>query len=254
MSNRRPNDEELSPSEQRGSLEIEKQREVWHFWRGSPELLAQVARVALRATGREGKATPGLIDVEAAGDHEIFASPTDFCTQASREALSGFTSIRINVAGDAVRVTVHWRWRRPWWSPFGSGKDAEVVLEVVGADKRLVDDAFTAVRTSLRRAAARSETRQGIFVLAIMVALTALVIVAVASSLYLLKVSREVIFLACVMMGALGLFVSAFVASWVYPSLEIAPGGRTRLRRTGLFVVPISLTLILSGVAKALYG
>ncbi|OLE01081.1 MAG: hypothetical protein AUG91_02565 [Actinobacteria bacterium 13_1_20CM_4_69_9] len=128
------------------------------------------------------------------------------------------------------------------------------MLEVVGADKRLVDDAFTAVRTSLRRAAARSETRQGIFVLAIMVALTALVIVAVASSLYLLKVSREVIFLACVMMGALGLFVSAFVASWVYPSLEIAPGGRTRLRRTGLFVVPISLTLILSGVAKALYG
>jgi len=235
---------------------MEKRTEVGNRWRGSPELLAHVARAALRATGQEEERTPGLIDIEVSGDHEIFASPSDFTAQASREALAGFKSIHMEATGEAVTVVVDWSWRRPWWSPGRINQnipDAEVVLEVTGAEKTAVEEAFSLVRAALWRAGGQGEQRQAIFFTGGIIAV-ALMILAVASGLYLLKVPDQVIKIAAGPMFVAGLVAGALLGTWVYPSLEVAPAAETHLRRTIRFVVPIVLTLILGGVAKALYG
>ena len=234
--------------------ETPTKREEWHFWRSSPEMLAHVARTALRATTREGEAPPACtIDIEVAGDHEIFASPSDFTANATREGLRGFNSIRIEATGAGLSAALNWRWRRAWWAP-GAGKDAEVVLEVVGSDKAVVEDAFDAIRASIKRSAGKSEGPQLIIGLTVMYGMTALLVAATASGLYLLKVPTDRIFLVTSVLGLLGIFGGAVLGTWVYPSLEVAPAGQTHLRRSVKFVGPIVITLIVGGVAKLLYG
>jgi hypothetical protein len=56
----------------------------WHIWRGSPELLAHVMRVAERATGGPTKTA---IDIAVQDDHEIFSTPQEFLDGVTLEAL-----------------------------------------------------------------------------------------------------------------------------------------------------------------------
>src|SRR2546421_11322935 len=67
----------------------------WFSWRGSPQLVAQVARAAQRAAG----ADVCSIVVSVRGDQEVFASPANFAEDVTPEALRDFSSIRISAAG-----------------------------------------------------------------------------------------------------------------------------------------------------------
>jgi hypothetical protein len=227
--------------------------EEWDGWRGSPELLAQVARGSVRATGRDGQETPGLIDIEVGGDHEIFSSPSDFTKNATREALRAFQSILIEARGETLGVAVVWRWRTSWASRIRSPADAEVLLKVVGTDEKAVNTAFASVRASVKRGSVSFWT-----LVASLLVIGALLWFAILASiylgLYLLKVSVDPYDLQWRALDGGAVLVSLGVAFQILPALEVAPAGQSRLWRTTKFVVPIVVTLILSGVAKKLYG
>ncbi len=233
--------------------EATTRREEWNLWRGSPELLAQVARAALRATAHDMEAPPRcLIDIEVAGDHEVFTSPSDFTAQATREALRDFRRIRVQATGEALTVTVNWSWSRAWWAT-GRGKDAEVILEVAGPDEKSIEVALAAVRPSIERGGTKRARPQLAIGLALAWGLAALVVAAVVNGLYLLEARADVIAWGGAGVSVLGCVLGLVGGSWVYPSLEVAPAGQTRLWRTIKFVVPVVVTLIVSGIAKLLY-
>jgi hypothetical protein len=233
-------------------------RAEWNFWRGSPELLAQVARTALRVTSRDGDPAPQcMIDVEVADDHEIFTSPSDFVKDVTRQALRAFKSIRVDAKGVASHAAVTWRRRRPWWKP-GHGKDATVVLEVYGSDEAWAEQALAAIRASIRRGGTAKGDPQAVVQAVIAITVSFLVVgvitAAVASGLYLLKVHSAVIEFTAVGVGVVGLLADAVVlGTWVFRSLEVAPAGQSHLSRAVKFLGPIVITLIVTGLGKLLF-
>lgn len=192
-----------------------------------------------------------MITVEIDDDHEIFTSPSEFTSDVTREALRGFKSIEIEVTGDALASKVTWKWRRPWWAP-GQGKDAEVVLEVRGPEQA-GEEAFEAIRTTIKRGGTDGGWRQTLIAFVAIYGIASLVAVGTGFGLYLLKVSGGWILLGVLIVWLVGIFVGAVGGTWAYPSLEVAPGGQTNLRRTAKFVVPIVVTLVVTGIGKALY-
>jgi hypothetical protein len=80
------------------------------------------------------------------------------------------------------------------------------------------------------------------------------ILVSIYFGLYLLKVSVDLYDPPWRLVDGGSALVSFGVAFQILPALEVAPAGQSRLWRTTKFVVPIVVTLILSGVAKKLYG
>jgi hypothetical protein len=194
-----------------------------------------------------------LIDIEVGGDHEVFSSPSDFTKNATREALRAFQSILIEARGEALAVSVVWRWRRSWMSRIRAPADADVVLEIVGTDEKAVNSAFASVCASVNRGSVNFGT-----LVSAQVAIGALlwftILVSIYFGLYLLKVSVDLYDPPWRLVDGGSALVSFGVAFQILPALEVAPAGQSRLWRTTKFVVPIVVTLILSGVAKKLYG
>lgn len=213
-----------------------------------------MARVALRATVPEDDSQKQFfrMDVEVVGDHEVFSSPSDFTADVTREALQNFKSIAIEAAGDACHAKVTLRWRRSWWVP-GFDNDAEVLLEVSGPDDEVVEKAFTRIRSAIRRGGTEGETPQSLITLATCFGSAAALTLGTAFGLYLLKMPGDVITFGSIGAAGLGFIGGAFFGTWMYPSLEVAPAGQTHLRRLLKFGVPIILTLVISGITKALY-
>jgi hypothetical protein len=230
-------------------------REEWQYWRGSPGLLAQVANAAIRGV-RDGDTMPSCrIDVEVDQDHEVFESPSEFTAGVTREALRNFRSIRIDVRGDLLKVCVILAWRRPWWAFPGRSneKDAQVVLEVAGADEAAVKGAFASIRHSIKRGGregkANASVRQVLY-WATLLGVTA----ATASALYLLKLSDASMGAYLATTFVVGLGAAIIVGFWVFPMIEVAPPGHTRLWRLVKFLGPAVVTVIVAGIAKLLYG
>lgn len=230
----------------------------WNFWRGPPELLAHVVRVARRALGAADAPEAGKasckIDFEVADDHEIFFSPSDFTAGITRQALRHFKSIRIDVQGQGIEGQFRMHWRRPWWDPWGQEKDAEVSLRVIGDDQSAVDEAFTVIKAAVSRGHGRSEDRQVAIMIAATVAVATAVTAGVVSALYLLEVPEDVVAVTGGVVGLFGLISGLVWGAWAYPSLEVAPAGQSNLVRATKFIGPVILSLVLTGVGKAVFG
>jgi hypothetical protein len=227
-------------------------QQQWQFWRGSPDLLAHVARAGLLAAGPKGGGQAQCtIDVTVDNAHEVFDSPADFTANVTRNALRTFTSLSIAVSGDELTGVVTLRWLRPWWKP-GTSADAEVLLEVRGRRKKAVERLFDAMAAATARGkplvASTVATTAG-FVVGIIAAPAAVV-----SALFLLTVSSSTSVLAGYAAGFVGAVLGALGGTWVWPSLEVAPVGQTNLWRFVRVSAPILIALVLSGITKLLYG
>jgi hypothetical protein len=227
----------------------------WDNWRGSPDLLAHVARVALRYAAEDGQSASCVIDFEVAQDHEIFSSPNEFVASVTREALRKFTDVHISVASKPLAIDVTLRRLAPWWRR-GTASDAGVILLVHGEEEASVEDAFAGMRMAIRRGVTESEpppAYRGFFIAVFggMAALAGLV-----SALILLNVfPPDLVFgglTACAFL--LGFFVVLPWVNWIYPSIEVAPSGQMNLSRFLKLVSPITATLVVGAIAKLLYG
>lgn len=146
------------------------------------------------------------------------------------------------------------RWRRPWWDPRGDEKDAEVSLSVIGDDQSAVDEAFTAIEAAVNRGHGRSEARQLVIMVAATFGVATAVTAGVISALYLLEISEDVVAVTWGVVGVCSLISGLVWGAWAYPSLEVAPAGQTNLARATKFIGPVILSLVLTGVGKAVFG
>jgi hypothetical protein len=76
--------------------------EAWKFWRGSPQLLDHIVRLATRsvATATDTEDVPIEILVSTEGDEETFASLEEFADRVTPEALRRFTFMSFTIGGD----------------------------------------------------------------------------------------------------------------------------------------------------------
>jgi hypothetical protein len=229
---------------------------IWHFWRGTPELLAHVARVAQRVCEAPDTPTPRCtIDVEVDGDHEIFDSPSEFVSNVTQSALRKFWRIEVRVDGAVLSSTFRMEWTRPWWKP-DIPKDADVVLTVTAPDPETARSALETIERAVSRGGSRAstETWQSVVGLLVAGAVAAAFVTSAGFGLYLLTVPLDELVLQLALLGVVG-FVGGFVVgTWAYPSIEVAPGGQSNLQRLLKAVTPVMVSLVLAGLGKALYG
>lgn len=227
---------------------------MWHFWRGSPELLAHVARLAAEVVSEDDAAqTKLLIDLQMGDDHEKFASPTQFLSEVTPEGLRHFSSIEITAEGDQLKAGVRLAWTRPWWKP-GTSKDADVRLRVTGDDEERRNRAAEILRAAIKRGKTKGEVTQAVIGLALTYLFTAGLIAAFASFLFLLKVSADVIGLVSLIAGIVGVIAGTVFGTWAYPSLEVAKVGHGNFGRLIRFGGPLIVAFVLTGLAKLVYG
>lgn len=79
----------------------------WEGWRGPPELVAHVARAAVRAVG--AGATSPSIELRVGADVELFDNAKDFLESATADGLRRFTTLALDVEGTRGRVRVEWK-------------------------------------------------------------------------------------------------------------------------------------------------
>lgn len=218
-------------------------KQTMHFWRGSTDLLAHVARTAQRVAAADSC----QIEVRVDGDREVFSSVKDFKDFVTPEALRRFESIAIHAHGPEVKAEVCLTRRRPWWD-----RDAMVVVATSGPDEEQAATAFDGLYASVRRGGTETGGRsQGLFALAV-IALAVVGAVGGQIVLYLLEIewptwTRSVFFGVALVLGAM-------IATWLYPSLEVTVHGKSNLARAVRWVSATFVTLVLAGLTKYLYG
>jgi hypothetical protein len=86
---------------------------TWDSWRGTPELVAQIARASARAARQEGSPKPRCrLEVSVKGDLEEFDSPEAFQDRVTREALRDFDHLWISVGEPDDDLLIHVRLSR----------------------------------------------------------------------------------------------------------------------------------------------
>jgi len=244
---------EQAPSSKIETETVPSRRGDWGYWRGSPELLAQVARVAQRCATRDANRPECLIVVEVAGDRELFSSPSEFVQNVTREALRRFKRIEIVTKSEFINIQVALAWRRPWWKP-GFGSDAEVILIVRGTSELEVEATFNQMRAAIKRGGTDGAVPLALVTNTVIVLTVTAVVAGTISALYLLGQSEQTIELASVGVGLLGFVIGALWGTWEYPALEVAPPGQTNLWRAVKFIGPLVGSAVVAGGAKALFG
>ncbi len=197
------NDVQSSPSGAERVGHSVRSTRRWRSWRGSPELLAHVARVAARCASLTAaqvrrlaeeyenlNATLGekrvqsalltfpiepnsnsgdegqatcMIDVEVDGDHEMFASARDFVHDVTIDALRRFASIQIDVVGPEMHVVVRLQRPQKVFKPDDLIKYEGVTLEVLGRSPLAVEAAVSAMTAALKRGGARAGRGEGYY-------------------------------------------------------------------------------------------
>jgi hypothetical protein len=251
----------------------------WRVWRGSPELLAHVARVAERASG----GTDTKITVAVADDEEIFPSSSDFVRDVTLDALRHFSSIAIVSKGPSMSVSITLRWtgERPelsgdWNLYLGwlswitwSGQDAEVIVSADGVDSASEREALEAVHNAIKRGGTDRFGQRRAFLISIQVVAivvliaTALAVVYLATGRNLLadgigpafsisEMQEQMVTVGAVTLILLSLatICGVTVGRWAYPSLEVAERGETRLWRVARWSGGIAVTVAIAVVIK----
>jgi hypothetical protein len=227
---------------------------TWHFWRGSLELLTQIARTAQRAVAGEGADSATCeIEVLVDGDRESFTSPSEFKENVTPEALARFSDIAIRAESSDLQAEVRYHWNRRWWKP-GVGPDAQVDIEVAGTEAQSVQEAFERLKTAVRRGSTESGNRSSTAVYTVSAILAVLCAGGVTLGVYLLGFRDQVVLWTWIISGAVLLLLSATIAAWLYLALEIAAPGKTNMARTVKFLFPLLLGLGVAGLTKRLYG
>ena len=225
----------------RGDLPAGSLVESWHIWRGSPELLAHVIRVAERASG----GTETVINVAVADDQEVFSSPSDFVTNVTLDALRHFSSIAILTSGPDMSISIVLRWTRapearPWTT--GTGQDAEIVVSAHGVDSGQEREALMAVHNAIKRGGTDRDGQRQAFMVGIQALAVVLIMAAFVAILFLAYGGRSADLIAEISTSdnLLNLVFSALilvtpatalgvmVGRWAYPSLEVAERGETQ--------------------------
>ena len=244
-----------SPS---ASSQIHEMEALWHSWRGSPELLAHVARVALRSIdgASDGTQVACLIDLQVDDDHELFASPSEFLKDATPEGLNEFDRLRISAEGRDCGIEFTLVWRRGRLKRHG---EADVQLDARGTDQARVRAAFASVSAAAKRGG-RPVTRRGTedawdyaaFPVAVPIVFAVATTWIVWSCLYFLdqplnNFGQTIVLAAAAVVGV-------GWAGWVKPALEVVPFSKSRLVRTLKVLIPVALGLIAGVVSKAIFG
>jgi hypothetical protein len=232
--------------------------DVWHFWRGSPELLAQIGRAAVRAVGTDGDPFPRCtIDVEVRGDHEVFA-PAEFAKGVTPEALRRFTSILISVEGVAQRPSVAIR-RGTLRDRLSIHHGDEIVLMMDGTEQQSGQRTLDVIRAAIMRGT-KVMSAQTLVMVAVVVGTVLTGAGMVSAALYLTKAIERPWDLMTAPSGVatgflvLAVFIAALVlAAWAYPAVEVAPMGQSRIWRIAKIVGAVAIPLILGGITKLLF-
>ncbi|HEX4187223.1 MAG TPA: hypothetical protein VHY83_04925 [Solirubrobacteraceae bacterium] len=225
----------------------------WTYWRGSPELLAHVARAAIRTVEEGSTSATCTIAVTVGYDQEVFASPSDFTSQVTPEALRKFTATSIFVAGDARAAMFIASWET---LPDGD-KQAEVWLRVAATSQAALADTFNTVQAAIQRGTSgRTRRQQRLIGSALTALITAPLVAAVVSAVYLLNGSLKAGAASGAAGAAIGLafLLAQLSTKWIYPALEIAPPGRNNVTRLIRFVGPPVVAFVLAGLGKLAYG
>lgn len=252
----------------------------WFSWRGSPQLVAQVAR----ATQRAASADRCDLVVSVGEDEEIFTSPADFTKDVTPEALRDFKTIRI--AAGCVLVTFS---RNPT-RRMGRDPEEGVVLEVSGAggDPIHAATALKSVSAAISRGAptrfAHSPVRKSesvptppppkktsweeiiLYLTACAIWFTILVLAAVLTDSLsggaLGRAVRQVqttssngtqtLFgdLPSALFPLLLGLAGGLSLRWIRPAIEVAAPGQTRFRRVSRYVAGLLATLALAALSK----
>jgi hypothetical protein len=229
---------------------------TWHYWRGSLELLTQIARTAQRAAGEEG-ADGGACEIEVLvdGDRESFTSPSEFKDNVTPEALTRFSDITIRAKSSRLKAEVRYHWNRRWWKPgFGREHHAQVDIDVSGAEAQSVQEAFDRLKIAVRRGSTESGSRSSTVVYAVAAIIALLCAGGFSLAVYVLGFRDQVVLWTGIVSGAVLLLVTGIFGAWLYLALEIAPPGKTNMARTAKFLFPLLVGLGIAGLAKKLYG
>jgi len=254
----------------------------WFSWRGSPQLVAQVARAAQRAAGAEQTS----IVVSVGEDEEVFSSPTNFVKDATPEALREFKTIRIVAAG---ATTVAIDFIRDPTKRTGPGPDEGVLLQLYtdSSDPDAIATATKTVAAAINRGAPtrfaqppvhksratprpppRKNSNEDLILFGIAgvgtFAILALAVVLTnsltggairrmseavrrASPLWLRHSFGNVPSAAVVL--AITVAAAVFSRS-IRPAIEVAPPGQTRLRRFSRYIAGLLVTLAIAALSK----
>ncbi|TMK96106.1 MAG: hypothetical protein E6G42_00110 [Actinobacteria bacterium] len=262
----------------------------WFSWRGSPQLVAQVARAATRAV--EG-VTVSTIDVCVGEDHEVFADPYDFTRDATPEALRDFSSIRIHVSGAVIlEITFYRDVAKRVTIAFDSDSvpDEGVLLEIFDRDDavapsaraEIVQAVFAAINRgatsfapspvgrspSLEDPPKRGNTKADkiVFVLAAITVSAGLAVAAIlvdtltGSGLQhafdfarnsLPHWARDAPTNFVISVLGVAIILAAGLSSrWVRPPVEVAAPGQTRLIRVARYAAGLLVTLAIAALSK----
>jgi hypothetical protein len=226
-------------------------RHVWHYWHGTPQLLAHYFRLANRLAGHVVAQSSMVIEID--GDRETFESADDFLTFATRDALQHFRSIELTAHGPSLQITLRLAWRRPWWKP-GFSKDSEVVLDVTGESPEEVATALDLMKTATTRGSKRGVGFETTVQLVSLLLFSGSLIGGAVSVLYLFGVEPEAMVLPAAGALLLGILFGMLWGTWLYPSLEVASHRQSKMWRVARVVGPIVTALVVTGVGKALFG
>lgn len=237
--------------------------ETWRRWRGSPDLVAHIARTAIRAARTAGPdGEPRCeVRVEVKGDEEIHEEPWEFRDRVTPEGLSRFRAIRVAVDTDAISVLIVIA-RKPVTGlrqlQDSDGVDREGVTLLIEArdDAANVENVRATVAAAIDRG--RPVTGRVVDNLIYLPLAFALLLGTVLAlrSLYSTQHSEA---------GGLGLYfivifpvfffaASFWITRWLRPPVEVASLWRSRLARVALFAVPPLLAIMVAGASKAIWG
>ena len=240
-------------------------RLCWRFWRGTPEHIAQIARVASESVGKPARCD---ISIEVPPYQQTFEW-TDFARAVTGEALRDFRCIWIRALGPDLRITVAFRRKSPFMR---TGKNTAeirwrslVILRVrpVGSsdpDPRVMRRMEVAIDRGRVRLGGWGDLAVVIFRFLgpLYVALGVLYWFLIAPpdwprTKWAVERPDLVPLALVVLVGLIIPLMVAFVI-WVRPFVEVAPHGGSRLwlviRRAGPWVAGI----IAAGIVKLTFG
>lgn len=232
----------------------------WQYWRGSPALVAHLARVCVQSVEEQtGERATCLIAVTVGEDSETFATPEAFLATVTPEAINCFSWIAIAARNDALAAQLSFA-RRMRGTTVLTGKGSAlswrisdgvslVVRALRDGNEKQVNAVLVAVAAAVRRGSVKTSRLVLLFGGA-MVGLAA----ALQSTIFLLGPHS---WIAQSWHGGLvGLLIVMFALpfiGWVWPQVEIAEVGRTRLARVTRIVAGLLGSIIVAGLLKWLF-
>ena len=242
---------------------------AWTAWRGSPELIAHVARHAARLVDAAGDAAATVcLTVVVQGDPEVFDAPDDFVEHVTPEALRGFDRVSIAVRGNGVgvdvdlgrtespsdqRVELRVGWRSPEQEQAAVAVARALAVTLRRGYHRFFGDTTGSSQIGPEYRGTAVPLRGVLFVAAqfLIGALVGAVFVATVDALVEDDATSEDLLTVAVGVVAA---VFPFAAAYVVPDVEVAEPGKTRLALVVRWTLRTVAAAVVAQVAKSIWG